>query len=75
MAWVDIAEDQYRALSGQQQRLIDERVAQLLEDPETNSSFDRRTDQWTTTDSASAGLITFVFRPDRPRLVILRLIY
>ena len=75
MGWVDIAEDQYRALPDQQQRLVDARVSQLLDDPETGSFHDERTDQWTTTDSSGTGLITYVFRTDRPRLIILRLIY
>lgn len=75
VGWVDIAGDQYQALSVEQQRLVDARVDQLLEDPETGSFHDERTDQWTTTDSAGTGLISFVFRVDRPRLVILRLIF
>jgi len=75
VGWVEIAADQYHALPAPQQRLVDARVDQLLEDPETGSFHDRSTDQWTTTDSSGTGLITFVFRLDRPRLVILRLIY
>ena len=75
MGWVDIADDQYQALSDEQQRLVDARVGQLLEDPVSGSFHDERTDQWTTTDSAGMGLISYVFRVDRPRLVILRLIY
>lgn len=75
VGWVDIAEEQYHALSAQQQRLVDARINQLLEDPETSSFLDRRTDQWTTTDNSGAGLISYVFRTDRPRLVILRLVY
>ena len=75
VGWVDIADDQFRALSDQQQRLIDARISQLLVDPETGSFHDERTDQWTTTDSSGIGLITYVFRTDRPRLIILRLIF
>lgn len=75
MGWVDIADDQYHALSDQQRRLVDARVDQLLDDPETGAFHDLRTDQWTTTDSSGTGLISYVFRSDRPRLVILRLIY
>lgn len=32
-------------------------------------------DLWTTTDSLGAGLILYIFLPDRPRLVIMRLVY
>jgi hypothetical protein len=75
VGWVDIADDQYQALPDQQQRLVDARISQLLEDPVTGSFYDQRTDQWTTTDNSGTGLITYVFRQDRPRLVILRLVY
>lgn len=40
-----------------------------------DSSYDARSDLWTTTDDAGAGLISFTFRTDHPRLVILRLVY
>lgn len=75
IGWVEIADHQYHALPDHQQRLVDARIDQLLEDPETGSFRDPRTDQWTTTDSSGTGLITYVFRINRPRLVILRLIY
>jgi hypothetical protein len=75
VGWVDIAEDQYYALTDEQQRLVEARINQLLEDPETGSFHDERTDQWTTTDRSGTGLISYVFRTDRPRLTILRLIY
>lgn len=58
MGWVDVAEDQYQALSEEQQHLVDARVDQLLEDPEIGSFHDERRDQWTTTDSAGTGLIS-----------------
>lgn len=74
--WADIAIDQYLALSEELQRLVDARVTQLLDEPDgPGTGHDRRTDQWTTTDNAGAGLIIYVFRANRPRLVILRLVY
>lgn len=76
LGWVDIALDQYLALPENPQRLIDARLSQLLDDPDgPGTSHDLQTDWWTTTDSAGAGLIIYVFRPSHPRLVILRLVY
>lgn len=76
LGWVDVALDQYLALPLEQQHLIDARIGQLLDDPAgSGSSYDPDTDWWTTTDHFGAGLIVYVFRPDRPRLVILRLVY
>lgn len=76
LGWVDIALDQYGGLPEDLQRLIDARITQLLDNPEgLGTSHDPQTDRWTTTDSAGAGLIVYVFRPGRPRLVILRLVY
>ncbi len=76
LGWVDIALDQYISLSAAQQRLIDARIRHLLDDPAgPGSSHDPGTDLWTTTDNAGAGLIVYVFRVDRPRLIIMRLVY
>jgi len=75
--WVDIAREQYLGLPEDLRRLIDARITELLDGPdEPGTSHDPQTDWWTTTDSAGAGLIVYVFRPgSRPRLVILRLVY
>lgn len=76
LGWVDIAIEQYLALPTTQQRLIDTRIQQILDNPAgPSSSHDPDTDLWTTSDSAGAGLIVYVFRADRPRLVIMRLVY
>lgn len=75
LGWVDVAIDQYLALAPSDQQLVDARVWQLVEDPEAGASYDARTDLWTTTDEAGAGVICYTFRADRPRLVILRLVY
>jgi hypothetical protein len=75
LGWVDVAIDQYLALPASDQRLVGARVLQLVEDPEAGASYDARTDLWTTTDEAGVGLISYTFGVDRPRLVILRLVY
>jgi hypothetical protein len=59
LGWVEIAIDQYLALPAAQQRLIDARITQLLDDPAgTGTRYDKQADMWTATDSAGAGLIT-----------------
>jgi len=76
LGWVDVALDQYVALSPGHQQLIDSRLAQLLDNPDdADCSHDEASDHWTTTDSAGIGLIVYIFRIGRPRLVVLRLVY
>ena len=76
LGWVDIAIEQCLALPTEQQRLVDTRVQQLLDDPAgPGTSHDPHTDLWTATDSTGTGLIVYIFRPARPRLVIMRLVY
>lgn len=76
LGWVDVALDQYVALSPEHQRLIDSRLAELVNHPDdADCSYDESSDYWTTTDSAGAGLIVYIFRIGRPRLVVLRLVY
>lgn len=74
--WVEVPIEQYQAIPLEQQILIDTRISQLLNRPDgPGCSYDGQSDQWTTSDQAGAGLVTYVFRLARPRLVILRLIY
>ena len=76
LGWADVALDQYLALTEDLQRLVDARISQLLDNPDgAGTSHDPQTDRWTTTDGAGAGLIVYVFRVGRPRLVVLRLVY
>lgn len=76
LGWVDIAIDHYLALGVAEQQLIDVGIQQLLDNPEgPGSHHDPASDLWTTTDVAGAGLIIYTFRRDRPRLVIMRLVY
>jgi hypothetical protein len=64
------------ALSPEDQHLIDNRLAQLLDHPDdADCSYDEASDHWTTTNSAGIGLIVYIFRVGRPRLVVLRLVY
>jgi hypothetical protein len=76
LGWGDVALDQYVALSSEHQHLIDSRLSQLLNNPDdADCSYDETSDHWTTTDSAGVGLIVYIFRTGRPRLVVLRLVY
>lgn len=76
LGWVDVALDQYLALSPEHQHLIDTRLTELLNDPDdADCSYDQASDYWTTTDSSGFGLIVYIFRIGRPRLVVLRLVY
>lgn len=76
LGWVDVALDQYVTLSPKHQHLIDSRLLQLLDHPDdADCSHDETSDQWATTDSGGNGLIVYVFRIGRPRLVVLRLVY
>lgn len=76
LGWVDVALNQYVSLSPENQHLIDSRLSRLLDHPDDGDcSYDEASDHWTTTDSASVGLIVYVFRIGRPRLVVLRLVY
>ena len=76
LGWGDVALDQYVALSPEHQQLIDSRLSQLLDHPDgPDCTHDETSDYWTTTDSAGVGLIVYIFRIGRPRLVVLRLVY
>jgi hypothetical protein len=76
LGWVNVALDQYLTLAPEHQHLIDSRLAELINHPDdADCSYDKSSDHWTTTDSAGAGLIVYIFRTGRPRLVVLRLVY
>jgi hypothetical protein len=73
--WADAALDQYVALSLEHQQLIDRRVSELLDHPDdADCYYDQDSDLWPTTDALGVGLIVYVFRIGRPRLVVLRLV-
>jgi hypothetical protein len=76
LGWVDVALDQYVALSPEHQHLIDGRIDRLLDEPDdADCSYDELSDQWTVSDFAGVRLIVYVFRVGRPRLVVLRHVY
>lgn len=74
--WVQLAREQYATLPPAVQDLVDARVGELLEDPRhpPRPGYDQRTDQWTTTYGAGAGLILFAVVDARQRVIILRLV-
>lgn len=76
LGWAEIALGQFETLELQQQLLIEARIRILMDEPDgPDCSYDTQSDLWTTTDAAGAGLITYVFRSDRRRLIVLRLVY
>lgn len=54
---------------------MDVRLEQLLENPrQARSAYDERTDQWTTTYGAGAGLILHAVVHEHERQIVLRLV-
>jgi hypothetical protein len=56
LSWVDVAREQYADLPSEVQRLVDLRLADLLEEPDDpRCSEDVASGQWTTTDHQRLG--------------------
>ncbi|HEX4249107.1 MAG TPA: hypothetical protein VH008_14690 [Pseudonocardia sp.] len=73
--WLDIAAEQYTELPADARAQVDARVEQLLENPtRSGGAYDRRTDQWTTTYGAGAGLLVYAVVHELGRIIILRLV-
>jgi len=73
--WLEIAAEQYVHLPVSSREQVDARLEQLLEDPRhPHASYDRRTDQWTTTYGDGAGLLVYAVVHEHQRVVILRLV-
>lgn len=73
--WLEIALEQYSALSVEAQRQVDARIEQLLERPEEHpEAYDSRSDQWTTTYGGGAGLVVYAVVREHQRVLILRLV-
>ena len=71
--WLQLAIDQYFELPEDRRRQVDDRIADLLVAPEGPAgSYDRLSDQWTTTYGGGAGLIVYAIVPDYGRVLILR---
>lgn len=73
--WLEIAQDQYRALPEHHRQAIDGRVAELLEHPDGPAgAYHSRRDQWTTTYGDGLGLIVYAVAAAQRRVLILRLV-
>lgn len=73
--WLQIPLEQYAALPTEAQRQVDDRVEQLLEQPEGQpEAYDPPSDQWTTTYGDGAGLILYAVVHQHRRVLILRLV-
>lgn len=73
--WLEIAIDQYLALPEPARQQVDDRLVQLLEQPQgPPEAYDQRSDQWTTTYGDGAGLILYAVVPAHMRVLILRLV-
>ncbi|MGH3889498.1 MAG: hypothetical protein ACRDSZ_23545 [Pseudonocardiaceae bacterium] len=71
--WVEIAQQQYDALSDDVRLLVDHRVAQLLGDPIADAVYNRRSDQWSI-PLGDDGFLFYAVVHDPPRVIVLRLV-
>ncbi len=72
---MQIALEQYRALSVTERRSVDVRIEQLLERPEgPRAAYDAQSDQWTTTFGDGAGLLLYAVVAQHQQVIILRLV-
>ncbi len=73
--WLEIAIDQYLALSPETREQVDIRLEELLEQPEgPPGAYDPPSDQWITTYGDGAGLIMYAVGHEHQRVLILRLV-
>lgn len=73
--WLEIALQQYGALPLHAQRLVDERIEELLERPEgPRDAYDSRSDQWTTTYGSGMGLLVYAVVTEHQRVLVLRVV-
>lgn len=73
--WTQIPLEQYDALPPEARRQVDERIQELLAQPQgPPGSYDPPSDQWTTTYGDGAGLILYAVVPTHRRVLILRLV-
>lgn len=73
--WLEIPLDQYAALPAAARRQVDDRVQQLLAQPEgPPPAYDPLSDSWTTTYGDGAGLILYAVVHQHRRVLILRLV-
>ena len=75
LIWLEIAHADYASLPERSRAQINARIEQLLENPrQAGDSYDRLTDQWTTTYGDGAGLIVYAVVHERQRVIILRFV-
>jgi hypothetical protein len=73
--WLEIAIEQYLALSPDAQTQVEARIEELLEQPVgPASAYDEPSDQWTTTYGGGTGLILYAVVEEYRRVLILRLV-
>jgi len=73
--WLEIARRQYDEFSPEVRKMVDLTITQLLEDPETGSSYDKSSDQWTTDFGNGVGLITYAVVHQQLQVIVLRLLH
>lgn len=75
LAWLEIADKQYRGLPDATRVLIDRRLAQLVENPtvDPDADYNERSDQWSVSVGTDALLFYAVVR-EPPTVIVLRLV-
>ncbi|MDQ2788716.1 MAG: hypothetical protein DLM60_21115 [Pseudonocardiales bacterium] len=73
--WLEIAEQQYLDLPANVRHLVDQRLAQLLENPtaDRNAVYNERSDQWSV-PLYDQGLLFFAVVRDPAKVIVLRLV-
>ena len=76
LVWLELAEDQYRALPGELKSLIDRRLSWLLDDPtaEPGAVHNRRSDQYSM-PLGDHGFLFFAVVARPPTVIVLRLVW
>lgn len=74
--WLEIAEQQYRALPPDLRELVDQRLTQLLENPiaDADAVYNARSDQWSV-PLANQGFLVYAVVQDPATVIVLRLVY
>ncbi len=73
--WVEIAQQQYDALSDEVRLLVDHRIALLLREPTSAAEavYNRHSGQWSI-HLGDDGFLFYAVVHDPPRLIVLRLV-
>lgn len=75
LVWLQIADQQYHDLPEDLRRLVDRRIASLLENPAADSDavYNARSDQWSV-PLGDAGFLFYAVVRDPATLIILRVV-